>query len=322
MSHNQPGPYGQQPPAPQPGYGYPQQPPGQPGPYGQQQGGGYGFPQQGGPNPYAQPGQPAAPGAPGAPGVPQQPGQWGPPQQPGPYGQQPGYPGQPPVPDAPRKKKTGLVIAAAVVALAVLGGGGYLLFSGDGDGSGGVADSTRGYKITPAAEVDEYARKSDSGNRQMKESDRRSAESIGIEDPRQVAAGYQAGADPASGRMLVLTGFWGKVDQPEQAADKYFAMVEKDAAKEGNVKLLGSREAVRPKNFSGAVMKCQSAKDSSGKQEFEVPMCVWADYSSVVVVMHMELSMLSGKGSPAKPMATDKLADLAAKLYNNSRTKL
>nr|EIF89724.1 hypothetical protein [Streptomyces tsukubensis NRRL18488] len=226
------------------------------------------------------------------------------------------------MPDAPRKKKTGLVIAAAVVALAVLGGGGYLLFSGDGDGSGGVADSTRGYKITPAAEVDEYSRQSNSDNQKMKESDRKSAEAIGIKDPQQVAAGYKAGADPTTGKMLLLTGFWGKVDDPAQAADRFFEMVEKDAAKEGNVKLLGSREAVQPKNFSGAVMKCQKAKDSSGKKEFELPMCVWADYSSVIVVMHMELSMLSGTGSSAKPMEQDKLADLAAKLYNTSRTKL
>ncbi|MEU9862769.1 PQQ-binding-like beta-propeller repeat protein [Streptomyces sp. NPDC047971] len=105
----QPG-YGYPQQAPQPGYGYPQQP----GPYDQQPGP-YGQPQ---PGPYNQ-----------------QPGPYGQPQ-PGPYG---GYPGQPqyaaaPTPSGggnPFKGKPGLIIAAAVAGLLVIGGGTWFALSGD-----------------------------------------------------------------------------------------------------------------------------------------------------------------------------------------------
>ncbi|MFC9592767.1 PQQ-binding-like beta-propeller repeat protein [Streptomyces sp. NPDC056944] len=114
-----PGPYGQ---APQPGYGYPQQPgqqPGQapqPGPYGQPaQPGPYGQPA---PQPYGYPQQ-------GQPGQPGQPGPYG--QQQSPYGgypTQPMYQGAPTPPQAPGgggpfKGRTGIVAAVAVAAVLV-----------------------------------------------------------------------------------------------------------------------------------------------------------------------------------------------------------
>ncbi|NED10551.1 PQQ-binding-like beta-propeller repeat protein, partial [Streptomyces sp. SID9124] len=120
------------PPPTQPGYGYPQQPgpydkPQQPGPYGQQ------------PGPYGQ--QPQQPGPYGQP----QAGPYGQPQQPGPYNQQPqagyGFPPQqypgapvPPGPGGPSKRKPALIIGAAVVALALIGGGVWLATSGGDDG--------------------------------------------------------------------------------------------------------------------------------------------------------------------------------------------
>ncbi|MFI2204435.1 PQQ-binding-like beta-propeller repeat protein [Streptomyces sp. NPDC020192] len=97
----------QPPAAPQPGYGYPQQP----GPYG----------------------APTAPGTPGPYGYPQQPGPYGAAPQPG-YGypQQPPYPGAPGAAPGGGKKKTALIIGAAVAALAVIGGTVYAVTSGDG----------------------------------------------------------------------------------------------------------------------------------------------------------------------------------------------
>ncbi|MGW0189448.1 outer membrane protein assembly factor BamB family protein [Streptomyces sp. NPDC003362] len=115
--------------APQPGYGYPQQPGpygtpqqpgryGQPGPYGQQPGP-YGQPQQ--PGPYGQPAQPG-----------QQPG-YGYPQT-----QFPGGPGTPPPAGSgsrnPFKGKPALAVGAAVAALLVIGGTVYAVAGGDEGG--------------------------------------------------------------------------------------------------------------------------------------------------------------------------------------------
>ncbi|MFJ9740437.1 PQQ-binding-like beta-propeller repeat protein [Streptomyces sp. NPDC101166] len=125
-----------QPPQPPPGYGYPQAPPGPGYGYPGQQpqpptGPGYGYPAQPGqPNPYGQQtayGQQPGYGYPGQPG-----GQPGFPAQ--------GYPGQPTVPMYPapagggRKPNAQLaIIVAAVVAIAlIVGGGVWYANSGDG----------------------------------------------------------------------------------------------------------------------------------------------------------------------------------------------
>ncbi|MFE0892241.1 PQQ-binding-like beta-propeller repeat protein [Streptomyces rochei] len=118
-------------PTPQPGYGYPQTPPQQPQP-------GYGYP--------GQPGQPGAYGHPTpaygqpGPGQPGQPGQYG-------YGYQP-----PTVPMQPQAGGSGgggkinaqlAIIVSAVVAIALIIGGGvwYANSSGDGDGKDDTASS-------------------------------------------------------------------------------------------------------------------------------------------------------------------------------------
>ncbi|MGW3404826.1 outer membrane protein assembly factor BamB family protein [Streptomyces zhihengii] len=149
------------PPAGAPGYGYPQQ--GQPGPYGQQ------------PGPY---GQQAGPYG-------QQPGPYG--QQPGPYGQQPGpygqqapqygnYPTQPQYPGAPTppsgggpggffKGKPGIIVAASVAGLLVVGGGAWFVLSGD-DGKEDkptVSKSSDAPKPTGSESVDQGDGKGDGG---------------------------------------------------------------------------------------------------------------------------------------------------------------
>ncbi|MEV0094826.1 PQQ-binding-like beta-propeller repeat protein [Streptomyces sp. NPDC050738] len=123
-------------PQPQPGYGYPQNPP-PPQP-------GYGYPQQApgqAPNPYAQ--QPQQPQQ-----FPQQPGPYGAPQPP--YGQQqfPGAPVPPGPPGAgggsPFKGKPGIIIAAAVAGLLVIGGGiWFATSSGDKDDKKPIATDSK-----------------------------------------------------------------------------------------------------------------------------------------------------------------------------------
>lgn len=142
--------YPQTPPAPQPGYGYPQapgqapgqapsqapgpygqQPPGQaPGPYGQQASGPYG--QQ--PGPYGQPG-PGGYGqpAPGPYGQPTQPG-YGYPQQQYPGAPAPGGTGGSGGSGGPFKGKTGILAAAAVAVVLLVGAGtAWYVVSDSGD---------------------------------------------------------------------------------------------------------------------------------------------------------------------------------------------
>ncbi|MCX4969268.1 hypothetical protein OHA98_31835 [Streptomyces sp. NBC_00654] len=342
MSYNQPGPYGGQPPQGQPGpYGQ-----GQPGPYGQQPGPYGGQPPQGPPPgpPQDQPGygypQQAPQGVP-----PQQPPQgYGYPQgqQPGPYGQQPpappyggqqAYGGQPPFPPAQPKKKTGLVIGVAVVALAVIAGGVYFLTSG-GSSNSDVADSTKGYKLTPAAAVDDYKKDSSESapSGPVTGSDKAKAEAMGIKNANQAGATYKSGSEenPLTMKMLMLTGFWGEVTDPAKVVDNAFNNAEKDMSRSSGgqkVSLVGSAKNVKPAGFEGALMKCQDLKmvndkadgtAAGGPKEMITPVCVWSDYSTVGIVVAIDVGgALTGKG-----VAQEETAALAAKLYNASRTKI
>ncbi len=158
---NESGPYGQQPPNPDPGFGQPSgptygapggysgppqpygqggQPYGQPGqggqPYGQPGQGGqpYGQPGQGG-QPYGQPGYPTGPGGPGqpmGPGGPAGPGGPGGPNQ---------YGGMPPTQKT--NSRLLIIIGAAVLALIILGiGAGVLINSRRGVVAGDPTDPT------------------------------------------------------------------------------------------------------------------------------------------------------------------------------------
>ncbi|MFJ1784359.1 hypothetical protein ACIOML_08610 [Streptomyces anulatus] len=333
MSYNQPGPYGGQPPQGQPGpYGQQPGPYGAPPPQGPPQGQpGYGYPQQAPqgvppqqPNPYGQPQQPQQGyGYPQA----QQPGPYG--QQPPapPYGGQPGYDGQPQQP----KKKTGLIVGASVLALAVIGAGVWYFAGG---GSSDVADSTKGYKLTPAASVDDY--KQDPSKKKpesaMSGTDKAEAEAMGVKNPHEVSAQYVSGdlaKNPLLAKMLMLQGVWGEVEDPEKVIDGSFKNAEKEAAASEDTKgsLVGSPKAVTPAGFEGALMKCQDVEvindkadgtAQKGPKEMTMPVCIWADYSTVGVVIGFDI----GGTMTNKPMTQDETSVLAAKLYNTSRTKI
>ncbi|MCX5140244.1 hypothetical protein [Streptomyces sp. NBC_00338] len=344
MSYNQPGPYGGQQPQGQPGpYGGPPQ--GQPGPYGQQPGPyggqppqgqpqgqpGYGYPQQApqGVPPQQQPQDPAY-GYPQA----QQPGPYG--QQPPtpPYGGQPAYgqqPGFPPAP--PQKKKTGLIIGGAIVALAVIAGGVYFLTSDGGASNSDVADSTKGYKLTLPASVDAYKAQTAGGKTvsPLTGADKTSIESSGIKNPSGVSNSYQGGSEKdLSMKILSFQGYWGEVSDPASVINNSFDeakanMTKGDSA--SKAELVGSPKDVSPAGFKGAVMRCQNLKmenpdgDGSvdkGPKSFEMPVCIWADYSTVGIVTGIDM----GLAMTNKAMSQDDVAALAAKLYNTSRTKI
>ncbi|WP_328326543.1 MULTISPECIES: hypothetical protein [unclassified Streptomyces] len=340
MSYNQPGPYGQQPQQPGP---YGQQPPQQAGPYGQPQ-----QPQQQPGNPYGQPGGQPQPGY-GYPqqqppqGVPpqgygypqQQPGQPNPygqqPQQP-PYGQQPAYGQMPPPPQAP-KKKTGLIVGAVIVAVAVIGGGVYLLTS-QGGGNSDVSAGTKGYKLVAPASIGEYQKQQGGDQSAWAAGGKEKAEGLGIKNPSKTGAAYKTGSNLTE-KDLNLSGLWGTIDNPEQALDGAFALSEANitkAASDGvKVELQDSPKSMTPPGFSGALMKCQNAKvtstadSSAGSSDptsqvpktFVLPICAWADYSTLGIVQNTDVSLIMTH----QTLSLDAAAALTAKVYDASRVK-
>ncbi|MFD4994557.1 hypothetical protein [Streptomyces buecherae] len=351
MSHHQPqsGPYGEQPgpygnaggqpqaPNPyagQPGYGYPATPgpqaqpapPAQPGGYGhpapQQQpnpyaqGGGYGQPApqqpqpqpQPNPNPYAQPGAPYAQGpyAQPQPAFPQQPMQatqsMQPVQpQPAPYG--------PPTPGGNGgggRRKTGLAIGAAlaVVAAAV---GGYLLFAGN--------EETAYELSTPQTVAGDYQRVGEgkdesnltpAGKAQLKEMPV-------VEDAHPVSANYQTPGQ----KKLQFSGVWGKVTDPNRAADLALAVITKALVEDGTAETVGSPQKFSPDGFDGDVLKCQELKFTSPKGAITAPACVWGDESTVgVTVMADPAALVTGAG-----MTLNEAAGLAAEVRSDARVE-
>ncbi|WP_340561517.1 hypothetical protein [Streptomyces sp. GSL17-111] len=307
MSYHQPppqGPYGQQPQQPgpygagpgpqpygqpgggQPGYGYPQQPPAQPG---------YGYPGQPGQQPYGQP-------------------------QPG------GYVPPPP----PRKSGTGKVIGLAVGAVLVVGAviGGILYFTGDGNSD--VADDGPHRLVVPEA-VGDYKLEENGGSGTGGSGDedfQKLLQTLGVSDGESVEGQYTTldTSDPsaldegslATMRMAFYGGVWGKVDDPGQAVDDFFTAMREESEKDPSdeAELVGDPQSVSPEGLDGAVMKCQEV-ESKGDEEmpttFSTSLCVWADYSTVGMVMPL---------SVVGAMSVEDSAEVAADFRTEARVKV
>ncbi|MFE0175096.1 hypothetical protein ACFWZ2_22510 [Streptomyces sp. NPDC059002] len=321
MSHHQPGPYDGQQPGP-----YGQQPPQQPGPYGQPQQPqpGYGFPQQPpGPPPqdgYSQPQQP------GPYGQPPQQAPYGQQQPQAPYGQQPQAPyGQvpPPPPQGGGRKKTGLVIGAVAV-VAALGVGAYFLFGGD---STSVEDDGA-HKLVLPASVGEFKKGDDtsgSGQGPLGSGDPERAAEIGIKNPKSASGNYESG-EALKGKQMSVQGWYGEIDDPEQAVDDGFAKGHENSDKgtgdnTGDSEELsweGSPETVEPAGLDNAVMKCQTAAISEGDERSTVPICIWADHSTYGIVFGVDMAAMAKGGGG---MSTDEAAGFAADLRKAARVK-
>ncbi|ONK14272.1 hypothetical protein [Streptomyces sp. MP131-18] len=352
MSHNQPGPYGQQPPqGPPPGqpgpYGAqpPQGPPPGGGPYGQggapggpPPGGGYGFPQQ--------PGQPApphgAPGVPGQPGPPPgAPGGYGQPQPPGPYGQQPpqGPPpygqGPPPGGGAPGggKNKTTLVVIAVVAALAVIGGGAFFLLGGDDEGgaTGAPSDDGTAYTLSLPETSGDFQRAPDQGGMQMPDEQEQAELGLsGMEGDSGTYATFQPEDIPPPGSVVsIVGGMWGEVPDPEAGVDALFALAAEEASGDTEMELVDS-----PSNFSDdqAYVKCQAARGLENDPDLgyraEASVCVWADYSTMGIVILTPTPDLPADFDPnatempelsaPEPIGLEESADITKEFRTNS----
>ncbi|MBB0229568.1 hypothetical protein [Streptomyces calidiresistens] len=305
MSHQQPGPYGQQGPQPgQPGpYGTP--PPGQPpaggNPYAQPQPGaqpGYGYPQQ---QPPGQPGYgyPPPGGQPGQPGYgyPQQPGQPG-------YG----YPQQPgaPVPPGGQAGRSGKgrnvgITVAVVAALAVVGGGLYAVLSG-GDNALGSDDGTR-YDLTLPQQTGDFELMEEDNSILLSEQE---LEEAGLTDMEGVGGSYiEPDPDapiPDWGRVgLGFAGMWGEVENPQQTVDLLFLQFAQSISEEEGqeIELVGTAESF---TYEEAALKCQIARGTEEDPDLgytmEITVCAWADYSTVGLTYYLPFPELPADVDP------------------------
>ncbi|MFD0419939.1 hypothetical protein [Streptomyces sp. NPDC127108] len=301
----QPGPYGQPQQAPQPGYGYPQQPPQQPG---------YGYPQQ--------PPQ----------GVPPQQPPYGQPQQPGPYGQQPQAPyGQvPPPPGGGGGKKTGMIIGAVAV-VAAIGVGAYFVLGGSDSGSAEVKDDGPHKLTTPATVLGDYKKAESTGTDfSFSDDDLEDAEKDGVKNGEDVNAEYSTGdpSNPLAGKALNFMGIYGDIENPDKLVDKMFSRMKTQSEKEDEGKQRTGELVGSPKDFGSdkTALKCQesvikndspSSGTSSGPKEIHMPICIWADHSTLGVVIPIELADAMAGKSPS----LEDSADTTKKFRDDVRVK-
>ncbi|MFD3514774.1 hypothetical protein [Streptomyces sp. NPDC058657] len=210
---------------------------------------------------------------------------------------------------------------AAVVALAVIGGGvWYLTAGGDGGGDGGGGAKLKDdgpHRLTAPAEVlggtyKSVTKKTDEP-RPLGESKAKFLAGTGISaDSQSVVNVYSASAElqgvpQAAG--LAFLGVHGEVQDPGKTLDAVLA----EMKKRPGVRFIGDAQEVSPDGLDGAVMKCQKAESGDPSLPGHTRTgfsCVWADYSTLGVV------------SPSKPTAEhsmDEAARIAAALRKEVR---
>ncbi|MCD9141734.1 hypothetical protein [Streptomyces albireticuli] len=305
MSHHQPGPHG----GPQP----PQQPPQPPSS-----------------NPYGQPAQPG-PGQgyppPPAYGAPQQPGPYGaPPQPPNPYGQPyggPGMPGQYPPPIPPQGGGKGKMIgiaAGAVVLVAAIVTGVVLVAGGgksddkddkaDGKNSASPAPSAssaspapaKRYKlVAPEVVLGDYKKDAGDSKGGFDSKDLNTLRLLGVVNPQNVTGAYKSGEEKRAQKLLRFTGAWADdVRDPEAVVDGLFKDIAdsaaKDTDKDSKTEFEGSPQRMSPAGLGDAVLKCQVSKwskpGSPGSKDLRMPLCIWADKSTVGTVFALDASLI------------------------------
>ena len=325
MSYNQPppNPYGQD-PQQGGGYGQPQQPPPPGGGYGQPQGGGYGQPQQ--PGYGQQPPQQGGYGQPQQPGYGPQQGQpgYGYPQDPQqqPYGQVPqqqgyGYPQPPMPPQGAGNGKRTWIIVGVVVALVAIGGGFFFATKGGGG-------DDKHYKLTtPATVATDYKKSNDDTSGDGFDStDMAILAKEGVTDPVKVVGAYVDGSEE-TGKVMELSGVWGRVPDPQKVVDTMFAALPGRMAKDNDSgsknELVGKPEKVTLVGLDGdgVVMECQNSKysDTSSGKSFTSPVCLWADHSSVASVTALDLTKAALGG---QNFTMEEAASLAAQVRKDS----
>ncbi|MEU1132743.1 hypothetical protein ABZ383_23265 [Streptomyces sp. NPDC005900] len=297
MSHNQPGPYGQQPPQGQQGWGPPQPP----GPYGQQ-------PSSGQQPPYG-----GAPG--GFPPPPQTPKK------------------KTGLIVTGAVLALAVIAGGAYFLLADDGDGDSANNSAVSESTKGYTlvapESVDDYRKTgPGTTSGELTAEQKSKAEDLGVSNPQGASGIynaPSTDPDDLTK--------TGGKRLTFDGLYGDIDNPAEALDNYFAGLDEKSPKGGakvkgiQLRPVGNPETVRPTGFKGALMKCQDVKVTFDKgaspagnaaKEYQFPVCAWSDYSTLggANVFALAQSMTGGKAA-----SQNEVAALTAKLYKTARQK-
>ncbi|MFH8473145.1 hypothetical protein [Streptomyces sp. NPDC018000] len=224
----------------------------------------------------------------------------------GPWGQ-PGFPGLPGA-QLPKKRRTGLVIGITVAVLAVVGGLGYAAFKLV-DAGNAVAGSfpSAEYRLTVEKKLldGEFTLTEDMSQTQGK----------GVEDtydpsirnPKAAVAQYTS----PEGGVLVLSGMWGQLRNPESARGKILS---------GAAEAEGATLAVPAKEFTpdgyGITVECQVVRQKTGGVSSSLPMCAWGDGNTgaMVAVVTPRTAMMDPQSVDLKQLAAD-----TAKVRSESR---
>lgn len=240
---------------------------------------------------------------------------------------------QPPAPGG-GGKKTGLIIGAVAVVVAI-GVGAYFVLGSSGGGAGNLEDDGAHKLATPEKLLSEYTRASKLGEGIGGSNDTADdLEKSGVKNGESVVGVYStadlSGYDPsdpsttpdlselATAKGITYFGAYGEVADPEAALDKFFADFKKSSEKSssdssgvGKTELVGEAEDV---DLDGAVMKCQAAKgtDPATKKEKTDWFCAWADYSTIAMV---------SPGDATQGVSKDIAVDITTKVRAEIRVK-
>jgi hypothetical protein len=137
---------------------------------------------------------------------------------------------------------------------------------------------------------------------------------IGVQLTGALTAIYHQGettADTnATGYGMMVFGLWGKIGDPQRAVDGAPSTMIKDLLLTNNAfRPVGELVPESPNNLDdGAVMACQFIEGRFRNTDAEVPLCVWADHSTMCVI---------GIVNPNLSLAD--AADIASQVRDESR---
>ncbi|GHC42623.1 hypothetical protein [Streptomyces flavofungini] len=232
-----------------------------------------------------------------------------------------------------QRGRKAVTAVAGIGIVAVLGVGAYIGFgddSSDGGGGGGgsaaVKDDGPHKLIAPKTVLDGYKQLDGITSTELEEHAR-----FGVHEAENVQTVYGNGSkgDDMGGGMIQFTGAYGKIADPEKTVDAMFTDLSEKAEKgpgKGGEKSTWLGDG--PEDFSadGAVLKCQASRveDSStaarkglSPKEARLALCVWADHSTVAVVLPMDTRAIK----EGKAASLDEAATTTKKLRKEVRVK-